>query len=113
MSKVLDRWKRDEASRTRWEDFINSPEFDRGIRVLESHATPIIVMGEAQEQTAKRQSFQAGFHTALYLLSKLPEIHFKKVQETIPEWGGLADEEEQRVVDQQQTDQLREILGDG
>ena len=43
-------------------------------------------MGEPQEQTAKRQSFQAGFHTALRLIQKLPALHYKKIQEQLPEW---------------------------
>jgi hypothetical protein len=86
MAKTLDRWRRDDQARQRWLEFIATPEFERGIQVLESQAVPIIVMGETTEQTAKRQSFQAGFHAATALIQKLPEIHYKKVQEQLPEW---------------------------
>ena len=56
------------------------------MRVLESHAVPVVVMEESVEQTAKRQSFQAGFHAALRLVRKIPTVHYKKVQEQLPEW---------------------------
>ena len=82
----LDCWKDDAAARGAWHDFILSPEFDRGVRVLEAHAVPVVVMGENIEQTAKRQSYQAGFHAALRLIRRLPTLHHKKVQEQLPEW---------------------------
>tara|TARA_R100001129_G_scaffold23045_1_gene14624 strand:- start:352 stop:642 length:291 start_codon:yes stop_codon:yes gene_type:complete len=86
MEDILERWKGDEGSRSVWQDFIMTPEFERGMRVLESHAVPVVVMEESVEQTAKRQSFQAGFHAALRLVRKIPTVHYKKVQEQLPEW---------------------------
>tara|TARA_Y100000401_G_scaffold102392_1_gene92681 strand:- start:3657 stop:3944 length:288 start_codon:yes stop_codon:yes gene_type:complete len=82
----LDRWKDDAAARNEWHNFILTPEFERGMRVLEAHAVPVVVMGEDIEQTAKRQSYQAGFHAALRLIKRLPTLHHKKVQEQLPEW---------------------------
>jgi electron transfer flavoprotein alpha/beta subunit len=89
MNKKLERWQRDEVARHAWEKFLDSPEAERGIQALESQAVPVIVMGESQEQSAKRQAFQAGFHTAIFLLQKLPQMHFKKVQEQLPEWDHI------------------------
>ena len=86
MQEELEKWKRDERARFAWSEFLSTREFRAGLRAMESQAVPIIVMGEPQEQTAKRQSFQAGFHTALRLLQKLPDLHFKKIQEQLPEW---------------------------
>ena len=86
MGSVLDRWKEAEGSRAHWQRFISTPEFEQGVRVLETQAIPVVVMGESVEQTAKRQSFQAGFHTALHLIRRLPTLHYKKVQEQLPEW---------------------------
>ena len=86
MQEELENWKRDEHSRYTWNEFLSTNEFKAGLRVLETQAVPIIVMGEPQDQTAKRQSFQAGFHTALRLLQKLPSLHYKKIQEQLPEW---------------------------
>jgi len=93
MEKTLGRWRRDEHSRFKWMEFIATPEFETGIKVLEAQAVPIVVMGESIEQTAKRQSFQAGFHSALALMHKLPEIHYKKVQAQLPEWDHIQVEE--------------------
>ena len=86
MQEELERWKHDEHARFTWNEFLNTREFRAGLKVLESQAVPIIVMGEPQEQTAKRQSFQAGFHTALRLIQKLPALHYKKIQDQLPEW---------------------------
>jgi hypothetical protein len=86
MTKHLDRWRNDNASRARWAQFIATPEFEAGIKALEAQAVPVVIMGESTEQTAKRQSFQAGFHTALHLIDQLPTLHHKKVQEQLPEW---------------------------
>tara|TARA_R110002020_G_scaffold105974_2_gene246954 strand:- start:5389 stop:5676 length:288 start_codon:yes stop_codon:yes gene_type:complete len=93
MEQTLDRWRRDEHSRFKWNEFISTPEFDSGIKVLEAQAVPIVVIGESMEQTAKRQSFQAGFHAAIALMHKLPAIHYKKVQEQLPEWDHIQVEE--------------------
>ena len=89
MEQTLDRWRRDDHSRFKWKEFISTPEFETGIKVLEAQAVPIVVMGESMEQTAKRQSFQAGFHAAISMMYKLPEIHYKKVQEQLPEWDHI------------------------
>lgn len=89
MEDILEHWKGDEGSRARWQDFILTPEFERGMRVLEAHAVPVVVMGEDLEQTAKRQSFQAGFHAALRLVRRIPTVHYKKVQEQMPEWDHI------------------------
>ena len=89
MQQTLERWRRDEFSRSKWREFISTPEFETGAKVLEAQATPIIVMGESTAQTAKRQSFQAGFHAAVALMHKLPDIHYKKVQEQLPEWDHI------------------------
>lgn len=89
MEKTLDRWRQDSHSRYEWQKFVDTPEFEKGIQVLEAQAMPIVVMGESLEQTAKRQSFQAGFHAAVALMQKLPEIHYKKVQEQLPEWDHI------------------------
>jgi hypothetical protein len=89
VNDVLDSWRGDEGSRAHWQQFVLTPEFERGIRVLESQAIPVVIMGESVEQTAKRQSFQAGFHTALHLIRRLPTLHHKKVQEQLPEWDHI------------------------
>jgi|TARA_R100000655_G_scaffold75813_1_gene114717 hypothetical protein len=94
MEGLVKKWQGDEAGRAAWQDFILTPEFERGLRVLESQATPVVVMGESLEQTAKRQSFQAGFHTALHLIQRLPTLHFKKVQDQLPEWDYIQPIEE-------------------
>jgi len=86
MNKILESWQRDEVARSAWQAFLNTPEAERGIRALESQATPVIKMGEAVEETAKRQSFQAGVHAAIFMMQQLPKLHYKKVQEQLPEW---------------------------
>jgi len=86
MEDSLRRWQRDEGARAAWGVFISTSEFERGVAALEAHAVPVIVMGEDIEQTAKRQSFQAGFHAALHLMKRLPDLHYKQVQEQMPEW---------------------------
>lgn len=86
MQEELENWKQNEHARFTWNEFLLTKEFKAGLRALESQAVPIIVMGEPQEQTAKRQSFQAGFHTALRLIQKLPDLHYKKIQNQLPEW---------------------------
>jgi|TARA_R100001509_G_scaffold71709_1_gene40041 hypothetical protein len=93
MEKTLDRWRRDSNARYKWQEFLSTPEFEQGIKVLESQAVPVVIMGESLEQTAKRQSFQAGFHAAIALVQKLPEIHYKKVQEQLPEWDHINTED--------------------
>ncbi|MGA0406462.1 MAG: hypothetical protein ACO3PR_00105 [Limisphaerales bacterium] len=92
MNKTLEKWQKDEVARHAWEKFLESPEGERGIRALEAQATPVIHMGETTEDTAKRQSFQAGFHMAILMLQKLPRLHFKKVQEQMPEWDHIIPE---------------------
>jgi hypothetical protein len=93
--RILERWQKDEVSRQEWGQFIESPEFDRGFRVLEAHARPVIMMDETMEQTARRQAFQAGFQKCLDMLANLPDIHFKKVQEQMPEWDYVTKEGQQ------------------
>lgn len=89
MQEELEKWKQNEHARFTWSEFLSTSEFRAGLRALESQAVPIIVMGEPQEQTAKRQSFQAGFHTALRLVQKLPDLHYKKIQNQLPEWDHI------------------------
>lgn len=89
MNKILEQWQKDESARAAWEKFLATPEGQRGIRALEAQATPVIVMGESTAATAKRQSFQAGFHVALFMMQKLPTLHYKKVQEQMPEWDHI------------------------
>jgi hypothetical protein len=93
MEDILRRWQRDEGARAAWDIFIDSPEFERGLAALEAHAIPSIVMEESLEMTAKRQSFQAGFHAALHLIKRLPNLHYKQVQEQLPEWEHIQPEE--------------------
>lgn len=89
----LDRWQKDEVARVAWEKFTQTPEFDRGLRLLEGMNSPVVIPNESTSQTAKRQSYQAGFHMALQLVSQLHKVHFKKIQENIPEWEHVIPED--------------------
>ena len=86
MSKELENWQKDVAAREAWERFIESPEFKRGLRVLELQAQPFSRPGEPLGARAQRQDYQAGFHMALFLMQNLPTAHYKKVQDEMPEW---------------------------
>ena len=64
---------------------------------MESQAKPILVMSESIEDTARRQCFQAGFHSALFLMEKLPEAHFRKIQAQLPEWGHVVSQPDETL----------------
>jgi len=89
----LELWSKDVASRQEWETFINSEAFKKGLSVLQSQATPYIRAGEPMESLAQRQAFQSGFHMCLYLLQNLPNAHYKKVQDELPEWDYIVPNE--------------------
>lgn len=85
----LEEWQKDENARSRWATFIATEEFKRGVAVLETQAVPFIRTGEDPQVSAQRQAYQAGFHAALHLFSNLPEVHYKKNQEILPEWDHI------------------------
>ena len=89
----LERWKGDEAGKARWEKFINTPEFKRGMDVLKSHAVPMAYVSEPFEAAAKRQFWQAGFFHALFLLQNMHQLHYKKIVEQALEWDYLSQDE--------------------
>jgi len=106
VSKLIERWARDDDAKSAWASFIAEPEFEQGMRVLEVRATPVINIGESMEATAQRQLFQAGFHAALAMIRQLPDFTEKVAQEQLPEWG--------HVEPEQDTDEnIRKILDDG
>lgn len=92
---TLEKWKENDEARAQWASFIGSPAFADGFKVLESHAVPQLFVGESNEVIANRHAFHAGFHAALTLLSRLPDVHFRKVQREIPEWGNLNTEDDE------------------
>jgi len=92
--KVLKRWQDNVQARSKWAEFLESDEFDAGIRMMEAQSDPIFIVGESSEVIAQRHAFQAGFRTALQVLSILPDLHFKKNATILPEWDHVEPEDE-------------------
>lgn len=95
---ILGRWKESDEHRAQWDQFIHSPAFDAGMRVMESQAGAVLYPGESETTIAHRHAFQSGFHAALELFSKLPELGEVSQNEFLKGWeelfGHETDEEE-------------------
>lgn len=85
-NKVLKKWKGNILARERWSQFLDTPEFEAGFKLLEAHAVPVYYPGEDNDTVANRHAYMAGFHQALSYLSRMDELHTPTVQKEMPEW---------------------------
>ena len=85
-NRVLKKWKANKLARERWSQFLETPEFEAGFKLLEAHAVPVYYPGEDNDTVANRHAFMAGFHQALSYLSRMDEIHTPTAQKEMPEW---------------------------
>lgn len=87
-------WKRRTDLRAEWEAFQNSEAFKSGVEVLRNFATPFVHPGESAHNLAVRQSYQAGYHACLHLLTKLPVLHTKdSTGVVLREWDWVGTEQ--------------------
>lgn len=91
---LLDRWRQNKKAQAEWMHFIHSQSFKDGMDVLAAHGVPVFYPGEKSHTIAQRHAWMAGFHFALELVSRVPDIHHKRNQDSVPEWDHVVPEQD-------------------